>query len=288
MDDQVTMLPPDKLVDPWVLLRPVLQDSIDFLELKTSLDEKGFLNSISVRPSERKPEFYEIIDGMWRVTAARQLWFKVIPCIIKHGVSDKEVLALQVEANGIRPTTKPAAFAKQLRRLQREYPGITLRHLSSLVNKNPQWVSKTLGLLRLSPELQKVVDRGEISVSSAYKLAAIPPRLRHEYVDLAKTMNIKEFAALATGVVKHYKEAVRQGKLDAFFVDDFKTQPFLKSMKDVQAEAKSLTEAALTIVAEGCKTPLDGWMAALKWALHIDKRGCEQQEIAARKRVRKK
>ena len=288
MDDKVTMLSPDQLVDPWVLLRPVLLDSIDFLELKTSLSEKGFLNSISVRPSERKLEFYEIIDGMYRVTAARQLLFKVIPCIIKYDVSDKEALALQIEANGIRPETKPAAFAKQIRRLQKEYPDITIRQMSNLVNKCPKWISETLNLLRLDKKTQKAVDRGEMPLGNAYKLAAIPPRLRHEYIDIAKTMSVKEFSALATAVVKHFKETTRQGKLDAFFVDDFKTQPFLKSLKIVQAEVKTRAEAALVIAAENCKTPLDGWIAALKWAMHIDKGGCEQQEIAARKRVRKK
>lgn len=288
MDDQFKELPLDQLTDPWVLLRPVLHDSIAFLELKTSLGEKGFLNSISVRPSTRKPGMYEIIDGMWRVTAARQLQLPTIPCIIKYGVSDRDALALQIEANGIRPETKPAAFAKQIRRLQKEYPDITIRQMSSLVNKAPQWISKILNLLRLDEKTQKAVDRGEISLNNGYKLAAIPPRLRHEYIDLAKTMSIKEFAALAAAVVKNFKEAVRQGKLDAFFKDDFEPQPFLKSLKEIQVELNTQVEAALTVAAEDCKTPLDGWIAALKWAVHIDKGGCKQQEIAARKRVRKK
>jgi len=287
MDDQFKELPLDQLTDPWVLLRPVLLDSIDFLELKTSISEKGFLNSISVRPNPRKSGF-EIIDGMWRVTAARQLQLLTIPCIIKFDISDRDALALQVEANGIRPETKPSAFAKQLRRLQKEYPDITLRQLSCLVNKNPQWVSRILGLLNLSSKMQLAVDRGEIPLGNAYKLALIPSKMRDEYVDLAKTMDHKAFKALAAGVVKHFKEAARQGKLDVFFTEDFEPQPYLKSMKDVQAEVDLPTEAALIIAAEDCRTPLDGWIAALKWALHIDAGGCEQQEIAARKRVRKR
>ena len=287
MDTKLKTIPLDKLTDPWILLRPVLRDSTDFLELKTSMDENGLLNSIAVRPSERKPGFWEIIDGMWRTTAARDLDLESLPCIIKYGVTDDEVLALQIQANAIRPETRPVEFAKQLKRIQKMQDGITLRQLSSMVNKNTLWVQQQLGLLRLPREIQKAIDRGEISLGNAYMLVKIPPRLRPEYIDHAKIMNASAFKALAAGVIKHFKEAVRQGKLDTFFTEDFKAQPYLRALKEIQAEAETKMEAALIIASECCKTPLDGWVAALRWAMHTDKGGQEQQEIAARARARK-
>ena len=287
MDTELKTIPLDKLTDPWILLRPVLRDSTDFLELKTSMDEIGLLNSIAVRPSERKPGFWEIIDGMWRTTAAHDLDLESLPCIIKHGVTDDEVLALQIQANAIRPETKPVEFAKQLKRIQKMRDGITLRQLSSMVNKNTSWVKQQLGLLRLPTEIQKAIDRGEISLGNAYMLVRIPPKLRSEYIDHAKIMNASAFKALAAAVIKHFKEAVRQGKLDTFFTEDFKAQPYLMALKEIQAEIETKTEAALIIAAECCKTPLDGWVAALLWATHTDKGGQEQQEIAARARARK-
>lgn len=287
MNDQLTSIPLDQLTDPWVLLRPVRRDTIDFLELKTSMDEKGLTNSISARPSTRKQGMHEIIDGMWRVTAARDLFWSHIPCIIKYNISDQRVLELQIEANAIRPQTKPTDFAKQIRRIQKNHEGITLGKLASLVNKNPMWIQKQLGLLRLDHPTQKAVDRGEIPLSNAYKLANIPPRLRPEYIDKAKTMSTKAFADLAQSVVKRFKEGVRQGKLDTFFINDFNAQPYLKSMKDILLEANSLAEAPMVLAVENCKTSLEVWEAALRWALHIDKRGVEQQEIAAKARARK-
>ncbi len=279
-------IPLNKLTDPWMLLRPVLKDSTDYLELKTSMDENGLINSIAVRPSPRKTGFYEVIDGMWRTTAARELGFKSIPCIIKNATNE-DVLTLQIQANAIRPETKPVEFAKQLRRIQKAHDGITLRQLSSMVNKNTLWVQLQLGLLRLSKEIQKSIDRGEISLGNAYMLVKIPPRLRSEYIDNAKTMKPPAFKALAASVIKYFQEAIRQGKLDAFFTDDFKAQPYLKPLKEIQAEADTKTEAALIIATELCKTPLDGWIAALHWAMHIDKGGQEEQEIAACKRAHK-
>ena len=288
MDDQVTELPTDQLTDPWVLLRPVLKGSVEFLEMKESIAEKGFLNSISVRPSTRRPGYYEVIDGMWRATCARELVLPAIPCIIKHNITDEDVLALQVQANAIRPETKPVEFANQLRRIQKARPGITLAGLASLVNKNPRWVSQQLGLLHLDYRTQKSVDRGEIPLANAYMLAKIPPRLRPDYVDQSKTMSAKDFNPLAAGVIKQFREAVRQGKLDAFFTDEFEAQAYLRPLKDVEAEARARTEAPLVLTAAECQTPLDGWKAALRWVMHLDPRSVEEQEKAARARARQR
>lgn len=287
-DDQFTLLPIDSLTEPWTLLRPVLHDSISYLELKTSMDENGLINSIAVRPSERKPGFYEIIDGMWRVTVARELDFTEIPAIVKQDVTDGEVLTLQIQANAIRPETRPIEFAKQLRKIQKLNDGITLRSLSSMLNKNPAWIQNQLGLLHLDKLTQRAIDRGEISLCNAYMLVKIAPKIRPDYIDSAKVMSGVKFKALAAGVIKQYKEAVRQGKLDAFFTEDFEVQPFLRSLKEIQSEVDSRIEAPLVITTENCTTPLDGWMAALKWALHIDTGGQKQQEMDARAKSRKR
>jgi hypothetical protein len=36
-----------------------------------------------------------------------------------------------------------------------------------------------------------------------------------------------------------------------------------------------------------CKTALEGWNAALKWALHLDRKSVEEQEEKSRAKVRK-
>ena len=61
---ELETLPLNKLIDPWILLRPVLRDSTDFLELKTSIDEIGLLNSIAVRPSPRSQVMSVIGEGI--------------------------------------------------------------------------------------------------------------------------------------------------------------------------------------------------------------------------------
>jgi len=268
-------------------LRPVMSGSIDYLEMRTSIEEFGLLSSIAVRPSERKPDHFEVIDGMWRTTCMRELDKPAIPCIIKFGITDEQVLALQIQANAIRPETKPTEFARQLRRIQKSQPGITLRQISSMVNKDPLWVRRQLGLLSLDRETQLSVDRGEICLSNAYMLSMLPSRLRGEYIDLAKTMLTKAFKALTATVIKTFKEAIKDGKMEAFFEAEFKPQAYLRSLKEVQAEVDNPTDAGLTLSLANCRTPMEGWNEALKWTLHLDKHSVDEQEHKARQRSRK-
>jgi hypothetical protein len=101
------------------------------------------------------------------------------------------------------------------------------------------------------------------------------------------TMPVKAFHALTAAIVKQFKEAVKKGKLDAFFHNDFKPHPYLKSLKDILSEINTLSEGNLVVVSENCETAIDGWVAALKWAANIDAGGVAKQEHVARAKARK-
>jgi hypothetical protein len=119
-------------------------------------------------------------------------------------------------------------------------------------------------------------------------LVKIPARFRPEYIDRAKTVPATQFKALAASVIKQFREAVRQGKLDSFFKDGFQAQPHLRSLREIQDEFQNQTEAPFIIATEECKTPQDGWRAALQWAMHLDRQSVIEQEVAARGRARQK
>jgi ParB-like chromosome segregation protein Spo0J len=208
-----------------------------------------------------------------------------MPCIIKQNISDEDILALQIQAQAIRPETKPIEFARQLKRIQKARPGITLTQLASFINKSPQWVSQQLQLLHLSLVIRKAIERGEISLRNAYMLARLPTKLRGKYVKQAKIMATSEFKPLIAGIIKRYKEAVRQGKLDIFFTNDFQPQPHLRPLKEILLEAENQMEAHLVLTSTECKTAIEGWQAALKWVMHLDSKSVEEQERAAKLRT---
>lgn len=281
-------LPVDQLVEPWILLRPVEQHTVAFMEMKDSIAATGLINSIAVRPCKRHPGLFEVIDGMYRLTCVKALGLKTIPVIVMKDATDEEVLRLQLQANAIRPETKPCDFARQLRRIQKANPGITLATLSVMVSKSPSWIGHQLGLLNLSDVQQTMVDRGEICVQNAYMLAKVPPKFRNEYIDRAKTMQVAAFGALVAGIVKQYREAVRQGKLDAFFTEDFEPQAYLRSLAEIQEESRTHLNGPLIVTSELCETPMEIWNAALRWSMHLDPQSVREQEKAARAKVREK
>jgi len=221
MDDASRDIPTSEIVEPRMVLRLVNKDSAEYLELRDSVDEHGFLNSICVRPAPHAPGKYEPVDGSYRYHVARDLRRPSIPCIVKHGLTDDDVLALQIQANAIRPETTPTEYAQQLKGIMSHRPGMTLAELSQIVKKRPSWLRDMLGLLTLSEEQQKAVDRSEIPLTSAYWLAKIPDRFRRQFVGQARTLPAAEFRVIASGFIKQYREAVRQGKLEALFVNDF-------------------------------------------------------------------
>jgi len=285
MHDRAADISTDQITEPRTVLRLIDKDSVEYLEMRDSIAAEGLWNSISVRPAH-EPEKYEIIDGLYRYTCARELGLKSIPCIIKHNISDDAVLAAQIQANAIRPETKPVEFARQMKRMLTRKPEMTFDELAHLIHKSPGWVRKTLGLLRLVRRARTMVNRGEISVHSAYMLAKIPHRLQADYLDQARTLPSREFRALAASVIKQFTEAVKQGHMKAFWCGDFVPQAHLRSLTDIQTEAERQELGALLVTVEKCKTPVDGFYTALRWAMHLDRQSVEGQEQAARTRSR--
>ena len=79
LPDEFRLIPLDQIIEPWVVLRVVNRESIEYLELRDSLAAVGPLNSICVRPSVRRPGYHEVVDGLYRFTAAGELRLPACP-----------------------------------------------------------------------------------------------------------------------------------------------------------------------------------------------------------------
>lgn len=288
MHDETRDIPVSDIVEPRLILRPVDTESVEYLELRDSIAERGILNSICVRPSPHVPGKYEVVDGNYRFHAARDLRMNSLPCVVKYGLTDDDVLSMQIQTNAIRPETTPVEFARQLKRIMALRPGMTLAELSHVVKKRPSWLRDMLGLLDLTEAQQVAVDRSEIPVTSAYMLAKIPHHFREEFEAQARTLPATEFRTVAAAFIKQYMEAVRQGKLEVMFAREFKVVAHVRKLSELEAELKHRNKGALLTTAAGCKTPLDGWYSAIEWVLHLDPESVEEQRRAALDRSRAK
>ena len=211
-----------------------------------------------------------------------------MPCLVKD-LTDDDLLAIQIQANALRPETTPMEYARQIKRIMEARPEATLAEISSrILHKSPTWVSETLGLLRLRKDFSSPWTAARCRWGRAYELARVPTGTRPHFFDAARTMPVAEFRAVAQAFLKQFQEAVRQGKLDAFFTEDFKPVPHMRPLKEVHCGVRETGLAALVLTAEGCKTLTDAWRAALAWVLHLDRESIETQRQAVMNRARKR
>lgn len=289
--DEFRLIPLDQIIEPWAVLRVVNRQSIEYLELRDSLSAVGPLNSICVRPSVRRPAHYEVVDGLYRYAAACELRLPALPCIVKHDLTDDDVLAIQIQANALRPETTAVEYARQIKRIMdaltvRQSADATLADVSNLIHKNVDWIADQLRLLLLRPDMQKAVERGEIPLKSAYMLAKLPRVHQTQLVELAKTVPAREFVPVAARLLKQIQEAARQGKLHDF-CKDFEPVPHLRPLNEVLAEYREHRLGGLALAKAARETAVDGWYLALEWALNLDEESIRQQreKVAARARA---
>ena len=250
---------------PTRLLRAVDTSSVEFEELRDSIETHGLCKPILVRPVNGT---YEVIDGMYRFTAVKSLGHKNIAAVVKD--CSREVAEfLQVQLNATTVPTSPMEYAKRLRRIVRSNPDKPMAWVARQVSKSAAWVRKILNLLHLDDDIAKAVERSEIPLSSAYEIAKLPKDSQLEWIDKAASLPSKRFCAEIGPTVQQYKDATRSGRWSPKTTRD-KPKPYLRTINEIVDELKNGNEAAAVLTVEGANNPLECFQAGLKWAIHND------------------
>lgn len=251
-----------------VALRQVDQKSEKFLGLVESIKLRGFMGAITVREAkdERGLEFYELVDGLHRLTAARQAGLKEIPVNIRD-LDDIGVLEAQVLANLHVIETKAMEFTKQLVRLMQKDPTLTEGEVARRMGKSLKWVQDRLGLVKITNEaIGKAIDDGIIPLANAYALCKLPESEQKEFADKAATMKPDQFLPEINERRKAIAEAKKQGKTAAPVT--FAPVAYLQPKALMQAESEKLDVVAKVI--KDCKTPAEAAQLTMKWVMNMD------------------
>jgi len=286
MNDTLQNIPLRDILEPAHLLRLVDKGSLEYKEMYDSIRDYGLLNSISVRPSDRFEGKFELVEGLWRYTIARQLKWETIPCIVKMGLEGVDVLFAQVIANATRAETKPCEFADHLDRILKANVDMTFVELAGKLRRSAEWIQYTLSLRSLTPEIQRSLDRGEIPVKSARLLAKLPKPWQSELMRQAQLLNYKDFSPIARAAIKEYKECQRQGRMKEFYELQFVAHPYYRSLREVTHEMEFCENGAVYIATENL-SPIAAWKRAVEWVLHMDPKGVEAQERVAKSKQAK-
>ncbi len=137
-------------------------------ELAESVKEHGIIQPITVQ--DRK-DHYEIIAGERRWRAAKIAGLKEIPVIIKN-YTEQEIVEISLIENIQRDDLTPIETAQAYKRLMEEF-NLTQEDVAKKVSKNRATVANSVRLLKLSEDVQKMVDDGKLSEGHARALLAI-------------------------------------------------------------------------------------------------------------------
>ncbi|GAB3819921.1 ParB/RepB/Spo0J family partition protein [Micromonospora zhanjiangensis] len=168
-------------------------------ELKTSIEQVGFLQPIVVRQLDDNS--YELVMGERRWRAAQAVGREVIPAIVRNTKDDamlRDALLENIHRANLNPLEEAAAYQQLL-----EEFGATHEELARRIGRSRPQISNTLRLLNLPAQVQRRVAAGILSAGHARALlglddAEAQEKLAHRIVAEGLSVRVtEELAKLA-------------------------------------------------------------------------------------------
>ncbi len=137
-------------------------------ELAISIQQRGLVQPLIVRPNGPGKTGYEIVAGERRWRACQKAGLTLIPVIVRD-LQDKEVLELAIIENVQRADLNAIEEARGYRELSDRY-GYSQEDLSGIIGKSRSHLANTIRLLKLPETVQTMVLHGQISAGHARAL----------------------------------------------------------------------------------------------------------------------
>ena len=138
-------------------------------ELASSIRTQGVMQPLVVRQVDS--EKYEIIAGERRWRAAQQAGLDAVPVIVRE-VSDEAAIAMALIENIQREDLNAMEESLALLRLQNEFQ-LTQQQVADAVGKSRSAVTNLMRLASLEPEVQQLLERGDLELGHAKCLLAL-------------------------------------------------------------------------------------------------------------------
>jgi len=164
-------------------------------ELAESLKQRGLIQPIVVRPTDRGD--YQIVAGERRWRAAQKAQLHEVPVIVRH-LGDAETLEIAIIENIQRQDLNAIEEAEAYQRLASDF-GHKQEAIARLVGKSRSHVANLLRLLDLPMSVRQSVIDGRLSMGHARALLGAPdPAALAEEV-IRRDLSVRETEALARG-----------------------------------------------------------------------------------------
>ena len=180
----------------------VFRPNASFRNLVGSIEQYGLLEPIVVIPHPKYSGKYEIVSGVRRWMACRELNYTNISCIVADNMTRDEALIFMVDSNlcnrdYIPPTEKGKAYKLKLEVMARQgyrsdldetctQPVHKLKSVERIGEENDEsreTVRRLIRLTELIPELQELVDDRRIALGPAVELSYLPEDMQRAVYD---------------------------------------------------------------------------------------------------------
>jgi ParB family chromosome partitioning protein len=148
----------------------------DLKELQESLQTSGLLQPITVRPSPKTPNRFELIAGERRLRAATSLGWEKIPAVVKD-LTDQEILTLALIENLQRSDLNPIEEAEGYNQLISQF-GHTQQTVATIVGKDRSTVANVLRILQLPAAVRQLLTEGLLTAGQARPLLGLDDSAR--------------------------------------------------------------------------------------------------------------
>jgi ParB family chromosome partitioning protein len=152
----------------------------DLSELTNSIREHGLLQPVLVRPHKSG---FEIIAGNRRMNACKLLHWPKLPCYVTS-LSDKEAFEASLIENIQRQTLNPMEEAEAFKDYTDKFGWGGVSELAAKIGKSPSFVSHSIKLLELPPDVREKISSRELSGSAAAELVWLKDKMAQR--DLAQ------------------------------------------------------------------------------------------------------
>ena len=168
-------------------------DNEEMNSLIESIQEKGVLSPILIRPLENTVDEYELISGHRRFRASVKAGLETVPALI-YAVSRDEASVMLVDSNlhreHILPSERAFAYKLKLESIKRqgERTDLTSRQVvgklesADLISENEsgRQVQRYIRLTYLIPELLEMMDEEKIAFSVGVELSFLDEQLQYD------------------------------------------------------------------------------------------------------------
>jgi ParB family chromosome partitioning protein len=206
-------------------------------DLTNSIKSYGVLQPIVVRRSGKNG--YEIIAGERRWRACQKAGLKEIPAIIKDA-GDSETAIMALIENLQRENLSFLEEAEGYRQLMQDY-GLTQEQLAYKLGKSQSTIANKMRILKMSPEIVKIISREKLSERHARALLKLPDeKLQMQALKkiIDKGLNVRQTEEMVDRLIEGIENEQEKEKKKSFKIAIKDVRIFVNSVKKLVKNIK--------------------------------------------------